>query len=79
MNDPSVTDLGPSRSQYRFWFQPEAYLGQDALILTTSFEGISSGLKAKFYEITLLQTVEIRSAGKIVEKRQFYLASDFKG
>lgn len=79
MNDPSVTDLGPSRSQYRFWFQPEAYLGQDALILTTSFEGISSGLKAKFDEITLLQTVEIRSAGKIVEKRQFYLASDFKG
>lgn len=79
LKNPNVTDLGSSRSQYRFWFQPEAHLGQDALILTTPFEGVSGSLKARFDEFTPLQTFEVYSGEKLVEKRQFYLAKDFKG
>lgn len=79
LKNPDVTDLGPLRSQYRYWFEPTKYLGQNALIVTETANGLSSSLASRFETVEHLDSLRIEQNGYLVEERHFYLASGFKG
>lgn len=78
LKNPDVTDLGSAHSQFRYWFAPSEHLGDNALIITHSDNGVGAELEAQFGQVELLDTIEIYRQGYLVEKRHAYLATGFK-
>ncbi|WP_299347560.1 glycosyltransferase family 39 protein [uncultured Maritalea sp.] len=79
MQDADVTDLGPQRSQYQFWFEPAEHIGQNALVVTDHANALPIELEQRFNSVEQIDVLEIKRSGYLVEKRHFYLASGFKG
>jgi len=79
LQDPDVTDLGPRRSQYRYWFVPAQYVGQSALIVTAQGNGLSASLNNRFENVRHLDSISIEKDNYLIEERHFYLATGFKG
>ncbi|WP_027834648.1 ArnT family glycosyltransferase [Maritalea myrionectae] len=78
MQDANVTDLGSAPSQFRYWFEPAQHLGENALIITHTGNGLGETLADRFETVELVDTIEIYRQGYLVEKRHTYLATNFK-
>jgi 4-amino-4-deoxy-L-arabinose transferase-like glycosyltransferase len=77
MHDPEVTAIADRRDQYDFWFEPEAHIGEDAIVV--SDPQIKLGQIAPYFEdMKLLETIRFERFGKVIYRARIYLATGFR-
>lgn len=75
-----VTALSIDQDQFDFWFEPELYLGKDAIILADDNDspaGIDY-LRTRFVTLTLLEQVPVVRFGRVIHNFQIYLGQDYR-
>ncbi len=78
MHDADVTDLSDRHTEFNYWFDPKAHLGQDALVLAAPFIPIDYA-RTQFRSITLLQNIDVSRFGRSVGSYQLYAAKGYCG
>ena len=77
LRDASVTALADRHDQYDFWFDPEAHLGENALIV--SDPRLKTGeIKPYFETLRLIETVRFERFGSVIYRARIYLGSNFQ-
>ena len=76
LHDADVTALADRHDQYDFWFDPQAHLGEDALVV--SDPQIKTGqIEPYFKTLKLIETVPFERFGKVIYRARIYLGSGF--
>lgn len=78
LGDPNVTDISDRHTEFTFWFDPTAHVGQSALVLAAPFIPIDYA-KLRFKSVTLLQTIPITRFGTELGTYQLYKADGYCG
>jgi hypothetical protein len=77
LRDADVTALADRHDQYDFWFDPEAHLGENALIV--SDPRLKTGEIEPYFEtLKLIETVPFERFGKVIYRARIYLGSNFQ-
>jgi hypothetical protein len=79
LRDRDVTSLSPQTDQFDFWFDAGAHAGQDAILYTDSFRGLTAAVAARFESVTLIESVAAERFGRPLGVREIHLARGFKG
>lgn len=78
MHDAQVTSISPRHDQFDYWFDPQAHLGENAIIVADSDNPV--GYTAQFFEsVTLLESVPYDRFGMTIYAPQIYLGTGFRG
>jgi hypothetical protein len=76
LHGADVTALADRHDQYDFWFDPQAHLGEDALVV--SDPQIKTGqIEPYFKTLKLIETVPFERFGKVIYRARIYLGSGF--
>lgn len=75
-HDANVIALADRHDQYDFWFDPEAHVGEDALVVSDSRLKIGQ-IEPYFDRLELLETVPSTRFGTVIYQARIYLASGF--
>lgn len=76
LKDPNVTALTYRRDQYDYWFDPQAHVGEDALIYGDKFRPIPASIRRSFESIT--EIASKRVGGPIANRQRIYLGKGYK-
>jgi 4-amino-4-deoxy-L-arabinose transferase-like glycosyltransferase len=78
LRDPAVTDISDRHTQFNYWFDPKAHIGQNALLLVAPLVPIDFAA-TQFRKVTLLQTIEIRRFGRLAGRYPLYRGEGYCG
>jgi 4-amino-4-deoxy-L-arabinose transferase-like glycosyltransferase len=77
MDDPAITALTDRRTQFTYWWQPEAHRGEDALVVL--FKGEKSTYVASQFEtLTEIGRVDVTRFGYWINGFVFYHAENYQ-
>ena len=76
LHDPNVADISLRHSEFTYWFNAKAHVGQDAIIVAAPFIPIDYA-RTQFRRTTLLENIEIARFGRPVGSYQLYLAEGY--
>lgn len=74
-----ITSLSQRPDQYDFWFDPEAHLGQTALVLGDTGNPLEPIIAERFDSVEVVRTFEIVQNGMPINGYQLYLAKGYRG
>ncbi|HEV7275769.1 MAG TPA: glycosyltransferase family 39 protein [Devosiaceae bacterium] len=77
LDDPQVTALTDRVTQFYYWFDRQAHVGQDALIVLLKGEG-SNFVRSQFESLTPIGEVEIVRFGYFVNGFEFYYGENYQ-
>jgi 4-amino-4-deoxy-L-arabinose transferase-like glycosyltransferase len=77
LQDPGVTAINPLRSQYDFWWSPDAHVGQNAVIVADASNPISLA-SARFVSVSKLAEVPVITGGRQVWSFDIYLGHGYR-
>lgn len=79
MERADVVPLGGETSQFRYWFDPDARVGEDAIILGTPGEPLAPVIAARFSEHYLVGEVKVERFGRLLNVFPIFHGIGFKG
>jgi len=78
LHDPDVTAIADRHDQYDYWFDPEAHLGQSALIVSDPQIGVRQ-IEPYFDSLERLEDIAFERFGKVIYRARIYLGTGFRG
>lgn len=74
MRDPDITTLNSRRDAFDDWFDPAAHAGEDAILVADRKRPVGDEIKAMFASVELVERVDYRRYGYVVERYSIYIA-----
>lgn len=78
LHDPDVAAIADRHDQYDYWFDPEAHLGQSALIVSDPQIGVRQ-IEPYFDSLERLEDIAFERFGKVIYRARIYLGTGFRG
>jgi hypothetical protein len=78
LHQPNVFAISDRIDQFDFWFNPEAYKGRNAIILSDDWHPVDPKLAAQFEQLSEPTTIPVTRFGRWIKNYYVQVGQEFK-